>query len=128
MAEPVVVHEDERGWEAWPPEQVEGRGRAKWKTLFSAGTTPTDALTLGIAYLAPGEALAEHHHQQPEVYFVLEGAGIVTLEGEPRDLTPGTGVFIPGGARHSVASTGDVDLRIAYALAADSFDDVTYVF
>jgi mannose-6-phosphate isomerase-like protein (cupin superfamily) len=127
-AKPVVVHEDQREWEGWPEEEVAERGDTRWKTLISAGLTPTSALTLGVARLPSGGELPAHHHAQPEVYFVLDGIGTVTIDGSSRPLSPGAGVFIPGGAVHSVRSTGATDLRVAYVLAADGFDDVTYVF
>lgn len=127
-AEPVVVHEDEREWEGWPEGEVAERGQVVWKTLISAGLTPTSALTLGVARLPSGGTLAAHRHAQPEVYLVLGGAGTVTIDGSSSPLSPGASVFIPGGAIHSVRSTGATDLRVAYVLAADGFDDVTYVF
>jgi hypothetical protein len=36
-SEPVVVHEHDREWQSWPPEQVAERGDVRWKTLISAG-------------------------------------------------------------------------------------------
>jgi mannose-6-phosphate isomerase-like protein (cupin superfamily) len=127
-AKPVVVHEDEREWEGWREEDVAERGNVLWKTLISADVTPTVALTLGVARVPGGGKLAAHRHEQPEVYLVLDGTGIVTIDGSPSRLSQGASVFIPGGAIHSVRSTGPTDLRFAYVLAADGFEDVTYVF
>jgi mannose-6-phosphate isomerase-like protein (cupin superfamily) len=127
-AKPVVVHEDERAWEGWREEQVAERGNVLWKTLISAGLTPTMALTLGVARVPSGGNLAAHRHEQPEVYLVLDGTGIVTIDGSRSHLGPGASVFIPGGVIHSVRSTGPTDLRFAYVLAADGFEDVSYVF
>jgi quercetin dioxygenase-like cupin family protein len=128
MNEPVVVRLEEREWEAWPDEQVPVRGPAEWKTLISAGLTPSEGLTLGVARLPAGGSLHRHHHAQPEAYFVLEGTGIVTIDGGARAVAPGAAVFIPGNAVHSVTAAGETDLRLAYVLAADAFDDVEYVF
>ena len=125
---PVVVRESELDWQGWPPDQVAERGEVRWKTLLSAGATPTEALTLGLARLAPGEELRRHHHAQAEAYLVLEGAGVVTLGAARRSVGAGDCVFIPGGAAHAIACTGASELRLAYVLAADSFDDVEYVF
>jgi quercetin dioxygenase-like cupin family protein len=126
--QPVIVHEDEREWEGWPEGEVAERGHVLWKTLISAGLTPTTALTLGVARLPSGATLAAHRHAQPEVYLVLDGSGIMTIDGSSSPLSPGASVFIPGGAIHSVCCTGPTDLRVAYVFAADGFDDVTYVF
>ena len=127
--EPTVVHEDEREWEGWPAEQVAGRGGVRWRTLISGDATPTSGLTLGVARVPPGEALHLHHHAQPEVYFVLSGAGTVTLDGIRTALRPGSAVFLPGGVPHALScDAGETELRLVYALAADAFGDVEYVF
>jgi quercetin dioxygenase-like cupin family protein len=126
--EPVVVNADDREWETWPPDQVAQRGNVRWKTLISAGRTASSALTMGVGRWPPGATLSEHRHRQPEVYLVLEGSGLVTIDGSTRRVDAGAGVFIPANAAHSVQCTGDSDLEIAYAFAADAFEDIEYVF
>ena len=127
-SEPVVVHERDREWQSWPQEQVAERGDARWKTLISAGLTRSDSLTLGVGRLLPGEMLRAHRHEQAEVYLVLEGAAIVTIDGSAQAVGPGAAVFIAGNAVHSVESSGETALCVAYVLAADAFEDVEYVF
>jgi mannose-6-phosphate isomerase-like protein (cupin superfamily) len=127
-AEPVVVHEDEREWQGWREEQITERGEVQWRTLISAGLTPSVGLTLGVARVPSGGSLAAHRHEQPEVYLVLDGTGVVTIDGSSSRVGPRASVFIPGGAVHSVQATGPTDLRFAYVFAADAFEDVTYVF
>ena len=126
--EPVVVEPEARRWEAWPAEQVAQRGEVEWKTLISAGLTPSAGLTMGVGRLPPRGSLHAHRHEQHEVYLVLEGSGVVTIDGTARTVGRGVAVFIPGGALHSVEATDESDLRVAYVLAADSFDEVEYVF
>lgn len=82
MGEPVTVPQDDREWETWPEADAERRGRIFWRTLISGHVTPSDKLTLGVARLAPGEALHEHRHEQAEAYFVLAGSCIVTIDGD----------------------------------------------
>jgi mannose-6-phosphate isomerase-like protein (cupin superfamily) len=127
-AKPVIVAEDEREWEGWREEEVVERGNVQWRTLISAGLTPSTGLALGVARVPSGGHLAAHRHEQAEVYLVLDGTGVVTIDGEASPVRPGASVFIPGGAIHSVRSTGPEDLRFAYVFAADSIDDVIYVF
>jgi len=126
--QPVVATESEREWESWPDEDVATRGRVTWKTLFSRGLTPTEALTLGIARIAPGEALHEHRHAEPEIYLVLEGTATVTIAGDEWRLEAGAAVFIPGDAVHGCRNEERRELRFAYAFATDSFEAVEYVF
>lgn len=127
-SEPVVVHERDREWQCWPREQVADRGDVRWKTLISAGLTASESLTLGVAGLSPGETLRAHRHEQAEAYLVLDGAGIVTIDGSAHAVGPGAAMFIGGNVVHSVESTGQTELRVAYVLAADAFEDVEYVF
>ena len=127
-AEPVIVHEDDREWQGWPEEQIAERGDVQWRTLISAGVTPSVGLTLGVARVPSGGCLASHRHEQPEVYLVLDGTGVVTIDGSASRVRPGTSVFVPGGALHSVQATGQTDLRFAYVFPADAFEDVRYVF
>lgn len=126
--DPVVVDQQDRRWESWPAGQVAERGEAEWRTLISAGLTRSQGLTLGVARLPPGGSLHTHRHEQHEAYLVLDGTGVVTVDGARRDVRPGMAVFIPGGAPHSVETTGDRPLQVAYVLAADAFEDVEYVF
>jgi quercetin dioxygenase-like cupin family protein len=126
--EPVVVRESTREWETWPEEEVRKRGRIYWKTLVSGDLTHSEALTMGIAKVPPGEALREHRHRQAEIYLLLEGTASITIDGETRPVSAGSAVFIPGNAVHSCENTGSSDLRVTYVFAADSFEEVEYVF
>jgi quercetin dioxygenase-like cupin family protein len=125
---PVVMHIDDRPWERWPAEQRAQPGDARWKTLISAGLTASRGLTLGVSELPPGGVLPAHRHAQPEVYLVLDGTGVVTIQGSSTVVGQGCGLFIPGNAVHSMESTGETPLRVAYVFAADAFEDVNYVF
>ena len=126
--EPMVSRESDREWETWSEEDVPKRGLVHWKTLISAGVTPSEHLTMGIASIPPGGALHQHRHRQAEIYLVLEGNGMVRVGSEARPIEAGSAVFIPGDAVHSCQNTGASDLRFAYVFAADSFDDVEYIF
>lgn len=122
--EPVVLQEDDRPVEGWDDE----RGRLSWRPLFSADATPTEHLVTGVAELGEGGFLALHRHEQTETYYVTAGEGVVSLEGAEHPVRPGSTVFIPGSAEHGIRNTGATTLRFIYALAADDFTDVEYVF
>lgn len=126
--EPVVVQESVREWETWPNEEIARKGLVYWKTLVSGDLTNSEALTMGIAKIPPNEALREHRHRQAEIYLVLEGTGSVTSDGKTRPVAAGSAIFIPGNALHYYENTGTSDLRIAYVFAADSFEEIEYVF
>ena len=83
---------------------------------------------MGIAKIPSTEALHEHRHQQAEIYLILEGTGLVRIDGKAQPVEAGSAVFIPGNAVHSCENTGASDLRFAYVFPANSFAEVEYVF
>jgi len=122
---PLVINETERPIDGWDDPE---RGRVRWRTLFSKGVSASEGVTCGVALLGPGDWLARHRHAPPEVYYVVEGAGTVFLEGIERRVGPGDSVFIPGMALHGISQVGEAPLKFFYVFGVDSFDDVTYLF
>jgi quercetin dioxygenase-like cupin family protein len=104
------------------------RGRIDFRTLFSREETATSRLTAGVAELAPDARFNVHRHPPPETYHVLEGQGIVTLDGVEHQVVQGSAVFIPGNAWHGIRNTGRSRLRLYYVLQADGMGDVEYDF
>ncbi|RGP37722.1 cupin domain-containing protein [Pseudotabrizicola alkalilacus] len=103
------------------------RGTVRWQSLFSAGVSPTDSLTCGVAHVAKGDTFTLHSHPQAEVYFGLSGQGTVMVDGIPFVLSPGVALFIPGGAVHGILCASE-DMSWFYVFAADSFDEIAYSF
>lgn len=104
------------------------RGRLTFRTVFSADSTATRHFVTGVADLDEGGYLALHRHEQAETYHVLSGSGVVSLDGVEHLVGAGSHVFIPSFAEHGIRNTGTQTLRFFYALAANSFADVDYVF
>lgn len=122
---PTVVREADVAPDGWDDPI---HGRVRWRTLFSQGQTPTEAITCGVAELGPGDRLERHRHAPPEVYYVVAGDGIVFLDGREVAVSAGASVFIPGMAEHGIRQTGQATLRFFYVFAVDSFDGVEYLF
>jgi quercetin dioxygenase-like cupin family protein len=67
------------------------------------------------ARFAPGQVAPGHSHSDmAEVFFVVTGQGIITVNGQPYPLTPGTCIAIKPGEQHEVANTGSTDLVLTY--------------
>ena len=122
---PLVLDEAGLALDGWDDPV---RGRIRWRTLFSKGGTPTEGITCGVADLEPGGWLGLHRHAPPEIYYVVAGTGIVTLDGVEAPVGAGSAVFIPGMAEHGIRQTGPGLLRFFYGFPVDSFDSVEYLF
>ena len=57
-------------------------------------------LEIGVYVLAAPEADRQSPHDHDEVYIVLEGSGVLKVEGENVELRQGHAVFVPAGAEH----------------------------
>lgn len=104
------------------------RGDASFRVLFSADRTSSSSLYTGVSELPPGGWLGLHRHAQAEFYYVLDGSGVVVIDGVDHPVTAGSAVFIPGDAEHGSRNTRDVPFRVVYAFATDAIDDVVYRF
>ena len=123
--EPFALDEADAPQDGWDDPV---RGRLRWRTLFSKGATPSEGMTCGVAEFQPGEWLGLHRHAPPEVYYVIAGAGLMSLDGREFPVKAGSAVFIPGMAEHGIRQTGSEALRLFYAFPVDSFDSVEYLF
>lgn len=124
-AQPLVLQAEGETADGWDDPV---KGRIGWRTLFSGDRTPTDGLTAGLAEVPPGGWLGLHRHEPAEIYYVLEGAGLLTLEGREQEVTAGAAVFIPGNAEHGIRNAGASPLRFIYVFPVDAFSDVEYRF
>ncbi len=76
----------------------------------------------------PAASFDPIRHEQPEIYFILEGTGIMRIDGHETVVKAGTAVFIPGNAEHGIRNDSDANLKLFYAFPTGSFADVVYRF
>jgi quercetin dioxygenase-like cupin family protein len=103
----------------------EGDG-VSWRTLTSADRTPTEKITSGVCEILPGGALQVHRHPTLELYYFLEGTGVVTLGSEQYPVRPGTTISIPANTAHGIRNAGASVLKLFYVFPVDSFAEVVY--
>lgn len=103
----VIRHTAEVLWEN-PPAHAPG---AISKMLVRPETTDTDLLDFRISSYQPMAYVEPHTHKvQEQIYHVLEGEGMMELDGERTVVRAGSVIFIPPGVEHAIYNSGMVDL------------------
>ncbi len=51
-----------------------------------------------------------HHLETEEIYYVLRGTGVMTIEDQTRGIGPGDAIAILPGKRHCIENNGSEDL------------------
>jgi mannose-6-phosphate isomerase-like protein (cupin superfamily) len=65
--------------------------------------------------LKPGSGIGYHEQKEDEVYYVLSGKGVMTLDDKPVDVYPGTAILTRPGSSHGLKQVGNQDLVIIIA-------------
>lgn len=101
-----VMRMEEAFWEL-PP----GHVQAYSKLLVHPSNADTKYLDFRISSYQPKGYAEVHLHEVAEnLYYILEGKGIVELDGERHLVGPHMVVHIPPGVRHGIFNTGLEDL------------------
>jgi mannose-6-phosphate isomerase-like protein (cupin superfamily) len=67
---------------------------------------------LNEVYVAPGERVERHQHEDmEEIFYFLDGEGIMQLEDEAQSITSGDCVIVPAHIPHIVENTGKQKMR-----------------
>ncbi len=68
--------------------------------------------SLAEARLPPGASTTGHHHiATEEIYYVLEGQGLMQIGPDSQAVAPGDAIAIPPGVFHRMTNTGQSILR-----------------
>ena len=65
--------------------------------------------------LKPGAGIGYHEQHEDEVYYVLSGRGVMTLDDKPVKVEPGTAILTRPGSSHGLKQTGAQDLVVLIA-------------
>ena len=82
-------------------------GGALSKALVDPGNSGSAGIDFRISHYAPAAFVQEHVHKvQEQIYYVLEGEGLLTLDAERHVMRPHDYVYVPPGIAHSFTNTG----------------------
>lgn len=59
----------------------------------------------------PGKNIAPHVVKNPEIHYILEGQGLLYIDGIPVEIRPDQLIYIPPGSVQDTYNTGDTDLK-----------------
>src|SRR5215831_15192013 len=62
--------------------------------------------------LKPGSGIGYHEQKEDEIYYVLSGRGVMTIDGKSFEVGPGTAVLTRPGSSHGLKQVGNEDLVI----------------
>jgi mannose-6-phosphate isomerase-like protein (cupin superfamily) len=63
------------------------------------------------AVIKPGKTSYPHKLKTSEVYYILEGEGIMHIEDENSKVFPGNTVYIPPDSKQYIHNSGTIDLK-----------------
>ena len=87
-------------------------------TSLVAGDTGATQISSGVAEFAVGTSAPTHYHDAEESVIVIEGEGLMVINGEEHIVRPNDAAFIPPGAHHSIANHGNRPFKISWTYAS----------
>ena len=67
--------------------------------------------SLAHAVVKPGQTSKPHKLKTSEVYYILEGEGIMHINGESERVRPGQVIYIPPSSRQYIRNMGPSELK-----------------
>jgi mannose-6-phosphate isomerase-like protein (cupin superfamily) len=74
--------------------------------------TPNLAMVFRKRALKPGSGIGYHEQKEDEIYYVLSGRGLMTIDGKEFEVGPGDAVLTRPGSSHGLKQAGAEDLVI----------------
>ena len=87
-------------------------------TSLVDGDTGATQISSGIAEFAVGASAPTHYHDAEESVIVIEGEGLMIVNGEEHVVRPHDAAFISPGAHHSIANHGPTPFKISWTYAS----------
>jgi mannose-6-phosphate isomerase-like protein (cupin superfamily) len=102
---------------AFEVEQVKKRLEAGNGGYEVVHTSP--GLEVGVYVLVAPEPDQQQPHADDEVYVVLEGRGVLDVEGKEIPVVEGQAIFVPAGADHRFTGYEGLSVLVIFARASE---------
>ena len=111
--EPVMMAEHDVDWRSVEP----SKGMCiRVRRLLDHGVE----VMAGIGELDPGVHYTRHYHDQPELYFILAGEGVLQGVEAETEIGPGTAVYLGSREVHGIDSVGPEPLRLFWVYGCET--------
>jgi len=101
-------------------------GGALSKPLVMPETAQSRHIDYRISMYQPMAYVKRHKHRvQEQVYHVIEGEGLMEIDGKPQVVRKHDFIFLPPGVEHSISNTGLVDLVFLVVTSPVTDDEKT---
>ena len=98
----------------------DGMGITDFVHLIPKDALPSKCRLFSLVCLEKGCSVGRHEHTtETEIYYVVEGEGILNDNGTIRPFRTGDASICGGGAFHSVANDNDETLKIVAVIVQD---------
>ena len=75
------------------------------RSILDRTNAPVANQSLAEATVPAGGATQRHYHKlSEEFYFILEGSGLIEIDGDERKISHGDAILIPPGAWHQITA------------------------
>jgi|GEM_PF-3250722 quercetin dioxygenase-like cupin family protein len=124
----IFIDENNIEWETWKNHQLKELSPVYWKTLVDKNITKSTDVAAGVFILPENKTFIPHFHKQQEIYYIISGEGLLSVNKYDRKVEPGSTAVIPEKAEHSLKNTGYSEMKVFYVFSADSFNEIDYNF
>ena len=92
---------------------IKTRHGSEIRPLVDRTTSAITQCSLAEEILLPGQTVTPHHHREiEEIYYIVEGRGVMTVGDEQQEVAAGDAVYVPRGHRHTLSNTGAEPIKL----------------
>jgi mannose-6-phosphate isomerase-like protein (cupin superfamily) len=106
-----VIHAADADYQAPSGWALGAEGYRRWNAIGEATGAPHTSF--GICALDPGGAVPAHVHSFEESFYILDGAGVITMPDGAHQVGPGDYGLVPLGTPHAWRNFGSAPVRWA---------------
>jgi mannose-6-phosphate isomerase-like protein (cupin superfamily) len=79
--------------------------------LISSKTTDSKNICITLVEMEPGGFQNIHYHEPEQIYYILEGKGIMTIDDDESIVQAGDCIFIPSQSKHGLRNNDNNILK-----------------